>query len=391
MIAFGSCHPQDPCDAHREPIYRGRCIVDDMRALRSQGRLLASLAAFHKWALAVVTVLKLALTFAVPGAYADTIVLDRDFGIREYRPDNLTPGTVIDARKARWVVDNCGWAGPKNAYPVQIENAREGKLIGGIVTSRIPQRTEWSRSYCNSAAMMARKDSQHFTFDGVRVDGAWDGIRFAAGDQSRGVVENVWLTNIRDDCIENDQLATLTVRDSLLDGCFVGISIDPGAGGAPDNFESDTLIIDGVLMRIKAYPFKSASEIIPGSFIKPHDSSPAIAMKNSILAFDSTSKIMIRRMTKAWSKMKSCSNNTLLWLSDEPFPGDFPMPPPCFEIVKGQQAWRVWNDARADWLARHPEVGRLETDPAAGPDSASGRNDLSFRAEKMLSAPAIGC
>lgn len=308
------------------------------------------------------------------------ITLKGDYHLTQYRPSGLSAENVFDARGARWIVNNCGVGGVgnrnrdlrlgpgANRYPVLIEHAPRGVWIGGVVTSHIPQDTFWDDQYCNSAGLTFR--DVDFAVDGVRVDGAWDGVRFSSETEepSHSLLQHGWLSNIRDDAVENDKLTSLTIRDTLFDGVFTGISIDPASGySGPDHYETGTLLLDRVLMRVQSYPYREndgRETVRPGSFIKGHFASPAVEIYDSIFAFDTPSSGMNHRMTTIFnSKLTSCADNMLLWMSDEAFPNNFPQPPGCFTIVTGAEARRIWERARADWINRHPEVGRVAGDP----------------------------
>ena len=71
-----------------------------------------------------------------------------------------------------------------------------------------------------------------------------------AGDGT--VLRNAYISNIRDDCVEADYLSAGRIEDSLLDGCYAGISVDPVTRPSPKNPEP--LVLDGVLMRLKPFP-----------------------------------------------------------------------------------------------------------------------------------------
>jgi hypothetical protein len=284
---------------------------------------------------------------------ADVVALDQDFGTRQYRPKSLARGTFFDAAGARFTVDNCGWAGEKNPYPALLEKCQDCTWHGGLWSSRIPQDTDWGKTYCNSAAAFAFRDSINFTFASVRIDGAWDGIRFQPRNsdaKSMFVVENSWLSNIRDDCIENDALHDMIIRNSLLDGCFSGISLDPGRAGSslPDRAETRTVVLENILVRVQDYSFRG--EVQPAHFLKVHSASPSIEIRDSIFAFDRVGRVD-RRWPKAMSKVTSCSNNYLLWLSDSPMPASFPPVPACFTVLTGAPAREKWEQSRDAWIA----------------------------------------
>ena len=41
------------------------------------------------------------------------------------------------------------------------------------------------------------------------------------------VLRNAYISNVRDDCVENDVLSGGLIEDSLFDGCYMGLSVDP--------------------------------------------------------------------------------------------------------------------------------------------------------------------
>jgi hypothetical protein len=290
---------------------------------------------------------------AGPATAVNTIKLNQDLGTRQYRPKGLKSGTVFDATGARFTIDNCGWAGSKNPYPAVLDRCHDCTWYGGLWNSKIPQHTEWGKTYCNSAAAFASRDSINFTFASLRIDGAWDGVRFAPRNQGAKTsfrLEDSWLSNIRDDCVENDQLHDMIIRNSLLDGCFSGISIDPGRKGSepPNRAETHRVVLDNVLLRVQDYPFRG--EIQPGHFLKVHPTSPSIEIRDSIFAFDKVGRVD-RRWSRAMSKVRSCSNNYLLWLSDRPLRASFPPTPDCFTVLTGAQARQKWQESRDAWIA----------------------------------------
>lgn len=66
-------------------------------------------------------------------------------------------------------------------------------------------------------------DGHPYVVDGLRVDRAEDGFA-PLGDGF--ALRNAYLSNIRDDCVENDFFSGGRIEDSLLDGCYTGISVD---------------------------------------------------------------------------------------------------------------------------------------------------------------------
>ena len=58
------------------------------------------------------------------------------------------------------------------------------------------------------------------------------------------------------------------------------------------------------------------------------------------------------RMGTPPEQVLDCANNVMVWLGPGDFPGTLPA---CFTITKDRT---VWDNAVADWLARHPQIGQ---------------------------------
>lgn len=307
----------------------------------------------------------------IGGATGDApVVLQGDYGYTSVtRP--FPDGATIDARGATWRLNNsrnplptpqrpCRVGDlPTNPYPLRINGARGGTMLGGHVIGEVPTGSAHTDSYCNSAGVMVQ--AADFTVRGLRVDQAWDGIRARPPEGSTVRLEGVWINGARDDCVENDRLAALTISDTLLDLCFSGLSLDRGAGckgrcaspkGAP------RYALDRVLMRISPYPLRTRDggvELKGGFFFKTSaPTPPAIEVTNSVLAFDDIRASNYPRVGKGWEKIARCSNNRLLYLGGDTLPDGFPRPPSCFTVVTGERARREWEQTRAAWLAAHP-------------------------------------
>ena len=193
----------------------------------------------------------------------------------------------------------------------------------------------------------------------------FDGIRIASGTQNF-LIEDVRITDARDDAIENDVGMSGTIRDSLFDGVFVGIALD----GSRDA-SNDTILLDGVLMRMESYLYSRAGdgEITHGSPFKTDndnpDYTPNIQIVNSVIAIERVDHESLQRLQTAWDNVTLSQNNYYLNLSDTPLPADYPMPPAGFTILQGQAARDYWNEARSTWIESHQGTGTDET-PTGG-------------------------
>jgi hypothetical protein len=190
----------------------------------------------------------------------------------------------------------------------------------------------------------------------MRMNLVWDGIRFDKGSPDFNVTQ-VWMTNVRDDCIENDHLLDGTIRDSLFDGCFAGISV----ATIDDNKARPTVKVSDVLLRMQEYPYRGKmGHAMP---IKIKVGGPKFAIKDSIFAVSTDNLIGGKHAPVMWNTVTECSNNTLLWLGEGDLPEIYGDVPDCFEVISGETAHQVWAKARADWIAEHPDIPRLEGDP----------------------------
>ena len=297
--------------------------------------------------------------------------LSGDHGMRPFRfgPD-ARQGTVIDARAALFHLANsrnpapsaarpCGMGTlPTNPYPISLRAARV-TLSGALVRGRVPQGWDWTASYCNSAAIDF-KQAPDGVVDGVRISRSWDAIR--ASGTSRGLtVRNAWISDVRDDAIENDYLHSATVVDTLIDGAFQGISVKPASDRASDG-RGNVVTLSGVLIRLAEYPYKG--DLRFGALVKNSAVSPRLVIRDSVVAIDVRGgRTFPDYWSRTWASVQHSSNNALLWLSDAPIPAGFPRPPAGFAVMTGHAARETWRRARANWINCHPQTRRDRGDP----------------------------
>ncbi|MFW8595898.1 M10 family metallopeptidase C-terminal domain-containing protein, partial [Cribrihabitans neustonicus] len=190
---------------------------------------------------------------------------------------------------------------------------------------------------------------------------AWDALR-VAGSSDGYEISNVWVSDVRDDAFENDTPSNGSIRDSLFDGVFSGISL-----GHPNMSDAShkVLELDGVLMRMESYLFKG--DMTHQSPFKMEGKSPQLSISNSVFAIDDVDHVGDSRLQTAWDKTIHSSNNVFLNLSDKPLPGDYPMPPSGWTVLQGEEARDYWETARADWIASRGEEDPRDAGPAPEP------------------------
>ena len=170
------------------------------------------------------------------------IILSGNYGYRSHRLAN-GDADVIDASRASWTVANTG--SPINLYPLQVvDNDPNVRIVGGTINGQVSLSMDWKNAYVNSAAVRV-EDTPQATIEDWRISRAWDAIRLN-GNSNGFTIDNVWVSDVRDDAVENDNLLSGTIRDSLFDGVFSGISSD-GSGGRGDDHARRRADADGQL------------------------------------------------------------------------------------------------------------------------------------------------
>jgi hypothetical protein len=294
-------------------------------------------------------------------------------GVKVTRPAGVS--AVIDARRAVFTVANSRNATPTaamncdrgtvpvNRYPLVIEQVGRAAIVGGLFLSRVPQASEWQATYCNSAAITFQNSGDGI-IDGVRIGGAWDAIR--VGRASPGlVITNSWISQARDDAVENDFLQPLTLRDTLIDGAFQGISVKPRKGNDLPDASGQLVNLSAVMLRLTEYRYKDGRRF--GALLKSDLRAPRVRMVNSVVAVDYQGGQSYPQFWQTgWAKLTDPSNNLFLWLSDAPAP-DFVRPPGGFRMLRGQAARDAWTRARTNWIDCHPKLARLPSDPRSDP------------------------
>ena len=87
------------------------------------------------------------------------------------------------------------------------------------------------------------------TVSGLYFFNLHDGPRFNAASDWR--FEHSWGDYTRDDCIENDKMASGVIYDVLLDGCYAGYSNRPTSSVDGSN---NTVTFEKVLLRMEMMP-----------------------------------------------------------------------------------------------------------------------------------------
>jgi Ca2+-binding RTX toxin-like protein len=303
-----------------------------------------------------------------------TIPITGSYGYTPFSiSSGIDAGSTVDASTASWIVNNDQDGGQTNPYPFRMSHAGQGThLIGGTINGEVSQTADleniyyWPDGSHNNSVAVRVENSPGAIITDWRIDKAWDGIR-PSRDSNNFLIEDVWITNTRDDAIENDHVLSGTIHDSLLEGNFVQISLGDGDIAAPNNVVS----IEGVLMLSKEYWYKG--EFNHNSPIKMYtetddDVSPNLRFIDTVMAITSIDHNGYERLQQAWDKTIESRGNVFLNLDNEPLPASYPKPPAGWTILEGQAARDYWEKARAAWIDNHDSTPTSDPIPTPTPE-----------------------
>jgi hypothetical protein len=272
----------------------------------------------------------------------------------QYRP-SVPTGSGIDARNAYFI------ASQANNYPVYI--ASGSYLTGGTVSGNFDVNQSWSyfSSVGGTGLYLYLSQQTPFVVEGLRLDNHHDGIRLRRNVQNF-VVRNIHFTNIHDDCLENDFYYSGLVEDALLDGCYVAFSARQGSNPAVGG-PNEIWTIRNSLVRQQPFvaPYSGPSPGHGPTFKLGEDAEdgtpPKLSLHGNIFRLDQRPSHGAALIPPG-ARIDSCSNNIVVWLGGGSFPGGLGTDPssgqPCFAVTTDVS---VWDNAKADWLARHGSGG----------------------------------
>lgn len=321
------------------------------------------------WNLLLVALLSSAC--AASTSALDVLRLDRHKKNEPLRLENLARGSELDLNGSVFTFAtsrnphpvrgrDCEVGnGAVNRYPLGIEDSREIRVTGGVFRGLVSLASDWEWTYCNSAALRV-ENSPNVVISNQRIDRAWDAIRIDRGTRNF-VIQNVWVTDTRDDCVENDELMPGKIRNALFDGCFSGLSVAPTA-----RVKRGALIeFDNVLLRMQEFRYKGKSRhVLP---VKLDGRTARFRITNSVFAVETRDPIGGQHANALWTSIEECSGNLLLWLGEGSLPPEFSRLPRCFQVIRGQKAREIWQARKAEWINCYGTRNRLSSDPTPRP------------------------
>mgnify|MGYP001596573505 FL=1 len=299
--------------------------------------------------------------------------------------ERLPAGRTIDAREAVFH-DQDG------IEPLVIAGGDGIRWRGGRVAGAYPRDASWAYMHegARNHAGVKIDGARRAIVEDVRIENVADGVRVQGGAEE-ATFRGLYLSHIRDDAIDDHQCHALTVEDSLIDGCYVGVSARP-------NKEQDgrgkKIVLRGCRIRLQAFPKPHDSESRNpghGALFKWHNStpsrSPALELRDNIILIEQDSDAGVGVPKTA--QIAGASGNVIVWLGRGPFPGSLGRDPetglPCFTVTTDRA---VWDKAVETWKARHPGFPE-PADPNTQAALASPKPETTTPSPSITSSSAV--
>jgi hypothetical protein len=255
--------------------------------------------------------------------------------------------TTFDASLSSWRPD-------LSTYPINLDSgAARTCWLGGAVYGSIPESMTWEDAHDLNQPCFRIVPMEWLVVDGLRCDNTDDGIRpretETGADDVTMLIRGTYLSEIRDDCLENDGIIGGLLQDNLWDGCNTGISERPSEEqGSFDQPPDETLVLDRMLIGLRIFPHEEG----PGenALFKWSDSANQVVIRCSLFKVDAMSLNGPDAMAIPGTvDDRRCPDRptTLVWLGEGSYPGRLPT-----GITVTSDA-SVWDAAVADWRCRH--------------------------------------
>jgi hypothetical protein len=231
-------------------------------------------------------------------------------------------------------------------------------IIGGTVIGDVDDDRTWEYYHDEyNAACVKILAREWMQVRRVRCDGVEDGMKpqepSVNANNAQFYISGTYLTNIRDDCMENDYTVGGVLYDNLWEQCNTGISERPSRDRSWRTPESETLVLDRMLIGLYRTPHVEDGRTVMGenALFKWSDSGNRVVIKCSIFKVDEVSLNGTGTMAMPPGTVvddSECPYNpsTIVWLGG----GDYPAWTAGMRVVSDPA---VWDRAVAEWKARH--------------------------------------
>ena len=271
--------------------------------------------------------------------------------------DAPSSGSTVDARNAKWsMVD--GWlATPKASDDVC--------WVGGTIeltmddTAMSPT-AAWADVWHHNGGWTLKNGNAGWIFDGVTVRHVGDAFNISTTGEDF-TIRHSYITDIRDDCVQNDEMYGGHVHDNFFDGCYVGFSARASGVAVDGHINTWTIEKNLVWIRPMYSVFKGDSpgngQIIKWEKSLPQNA-PHLVFTNNFVRVGKTPFQVGTSQGEAFFFPPDVefSDNTLFWDSSEAVPSSLQQ---WFNAAHNSRIVTSdveWNAAVKAWRAAHPSL-----------------------------------
>lgn len=192
---------------------------------------------------------------------------------------------------------------------------------------------------------------------GLRCDGVEDGIRplesAVNANNTRFYVSGTYLTDVRDDCMEDDYTVGGVLYDNLWEQCNTGLSERPSGGRSWATPAGEAVVLDHMLIGLYRTPHEEAGRTVLGenALFKWSSSANHLVIRCSTFLVDAVSlngpgAMAVPAGTVVDDSACPGHPSTIVWLGG----GAYPAATGGLRVVSDRA---VWTGAVAAWKAAH--------------------------------------
>jgi hypothetical protein len=271
----------------------------------------------------------------------------------QYRGAPLN-ASFIDARKGVWSLEN-GWI----ATP---QSGKDVYWLGGefflTINDEIYSPTEaWRKIWHHNGGWTLKNYNTNWVFDRVSVSHVGDGFNIY-GNTKFFTIKNSYISDIRDDAVQNDDFISGLVTNNFIDGTYVGFSAREDTNPRDGGHETWTIQENLIWIKPMYSVYKGDSpgngQIIKWQTGAPH-LAPHLVFKNNIVR---VGKLPFQTGTSSGEEFyfpPDCEfdNNILVWDSEQPVPQSLKN---WFNSSKNSRIGTLedWDNAVKNWYLEHP-------------------------------------
>jgi hypothetical protein len=249
---------------------------------------------------------------------------------------------------------------PSSQHPFNTGTKSPGArtcIVGGELRGGLDPALSWETYHDDyNAACVKVVAVEWAQIHNTRCDGVEDGFRPQEGginlNRTEFLISGTHLSNVADDCLENDYTLGGVLHDNLWESCFTGISERPSsANGSWTSPADETLTLDHMLIGLRSMPHDSDKGVGPNALFKWSTSANKVIIRCSVFfvpgqSVNGTDTMAIPSGTVVDDSACPDNPSTIVWLGG----GDYPASTAGMRVVSDVG---VWDRAVSTWKAAH--------------------------------------